>query len=170
MMLPYWKHAAWLLALVLLSVPEVSAEGGAGLEGKRVWIQTTDSGDVVGQVVGVGADALLIRKAREATATRIAREDVRRLFVSRGYRRHTLLGLAGGALGWIATVGVVAAVNTLGESGVGELWFIASMVLTGGVVGTLVKTERWDEQVPFQVSLLVEPRRRGGSVQLVLRF
>jgi len=73
-------------------------------------------------------------------------------------------------LAWGAVVGLYAAFGTLDESGVGEPLFIAGVVAAGGVVGSQIKTERW-ERVPLsRVAIRLIPAPRGAGAELVLRF
>jgi hypothetical protein len=67
-------------------------------------------------------------------------------------------------------VGLVAAFDTLDESGVGEPLFIGGMLATGAGVGALVKTERW-ERVPLrEASIQLSPVRGGLQVRVALGF
>ena len=102
--------------------------------------------------------------------TRVSRDNILGPEVSRGFRRHTVRGLVGGALAWGAVVGLYAAFGTLDESGVGEPLFIGGMVAAGGVVGSLFKTERWERLPVSAVSARVLPCRRGVRAEVVLTF
>ena len=75
-----------------------------------------------------------------------------------------------GALAWLAVVGLYAAFDTVDESGVAEPLFIGGMIAAGGIVGSLIKTERWETVPVPSVSARVRPRRRGVGVELVLAF
>jgi len=90
--------------------------------------------------------------------------------VSRGFRRHTVRGLVGGALAWGAVVGLYAAFDTLDESGVGEPLFIGGMVAAGGIVGSLFKTERWERLPVSSVSARILPCRQGMRAEVVVTF
>lgn len=162
----------WAVALVLASMGagQAAAGDGTGLDGTRVRVETAASGRLVGVVIASDASFLTIQGSPEADATRVARSDIRGLEVSRGKRRHTVHGLIGGAVAWAAVVGLVAAFDTLDESGVGEPLFVAGMVGTGALVGTLIKTERWERVPTPALSLGVSPHGRGVRVQVALRF
>ena len=141
------------------------------LVGSRVRIETAGAGvPLVGVIADVDTDSFLIQTSSQGTAFRVSRDDVLGLEISRGYRRRTWQGVAGGVLAWVAIVGVYAAFDTLDESGVGEPLFIGGLVAAGGVVGSLIKTERW-ERVPLsRVSLRLSPHRRGAEAEIVLAF
>jgi hypothetical protein len=161
--------ACWAVLLALVGAIDASAEE-AGLLGARVRVAVAGSSRIVGVMTGSDAEALAVRTSEQGPVTRVARDSVVRLEVSRGVRRNTKRGLVGGALAWMAVVGLVAAFDTLDESGVGEPLFVGGMVAAGGVVGSLIKTERW-ERVPMPaVSARVMLRRRGVAVELALRF
>jgi len=53
---------------------------------------------------------------------------------------------------------------------VGEPLFIGGVVAAGGLVGSLIKTERWEPVPGAVVSLRVLPRRRGVQAEVVLAF
>ena len=102
--------------------------------------------------------------------TQVARTEIVSLDVSRGFRRHTVKGLLGGALAWAAVVGLYAVFDTLDESGVGEPLFIGGMLAAGGLVGTLVKTEQWERPSTAAVSVRLLARGRGVQAQVVVAF
>lgn len=85
----------------------------------------------------------------------VDRPQVKRLYVSQGLRRNTKKGLLAGAGAWLLFTGVIAAVDTLDESGVAEPLVIAGFVGVGGAVGSLVRTEHW-RPIPL-------PRPSAGS-------
>jgi hypothetical protein len=116
------------------------------------------------------AGELILRTNGPSSPVRIRRTDVAGLEVSRGTRRHVLKGLLAGAAAWGAVVGLVAAFDTLDESGVGEPLFIGGMLAAGAGVGALVKTERW-ERVPLrEASIQLSPVRGGLQVRVALGF
>jgi hypothetical protein len=157
-----------LLSAALGLAPESTADD-AGLHGKRVRVDTGVSVPFVGVVTEADADALLIQTS-EGSVTRVSRDNILGLEVSRGFRRHTVRGLVGGALAWVAVVGLYAAFDTLDESGVAEPLFIGGMVAAGGVVGSLFKTERWESLPVSAVSVRVLPHRRGAHAEIVVTF
>lgn len=140
------------------------------LLGKRVRVDSGASVPVVGLVTGVDVDALLVRTSERGDVSRVLRDDILGLELSRGYRRHTVRGLVGGALAWVAVVGLYAAFDTLDESGVGEPLFIGGMIAAGGVVGSLFKTERWERLPVSSVSVRVLPDGRRARAEIVVRF
>ena len=158
-----------LLSAALGSVPESTADE-VGLHGKRVRVDTGASVPFVGVVTDADADALLIQTSEGGGVTRVSRDNILGLEVSRGFRRHTVRGLVGGALAWVAVVGLYAAFDTLDESGVTEPLFIGGMVAAGGVVGSLFKTERWESLPVSAVSVRVLPHRRGAHAEIVVTF
>jgi hypothetical protein len=164
------RCAGLLLLVVVFGAARVSAEGRGDLLGKRIRVQTTGATQVVGLVVDSDADSLSIQSDPDGSVSRVARGEVRRLEVSRGFRRHTIQGLVGGVVAWGAVVGLYAAFDTLDESGVGEPLFIGGVVAAGGLVGSLIKTERWEPVPGAVVSLRVLPRRRGVQAEVVLAF
>jgi hypothetical protein len=164
------RRAILLLAVAVLGTVQLSAEDEADLQGARVRVKTTGAGRLVGVVADADADSLMIQTSPQGGVTRVPRDDVVGLEVSRGFRRHTVRGLVGGAVAWVAVVGLYAAFDTLDESGVGEPLFIGGMVAAGGLVGTLIKTERWEPVSASGVSLRMSPRRRGVQAEVVLTF
>ena len=164
-----------LLCLVVLFSAELgsarpSAADEADLLGKRVRVDTGASAPLVGVVTDADADALRIREAARGSEVRVSRDAILVLEASRGFRRHTVRGLVGGALAWGAVVGLYAAFDTLDESGVGEPLFIGGMVAAGGLVGSLIKTERWERLPLSTVSARVRPAGRGVRAEVVLTF
>ncbi len=164
------RRAILLMSAVLLSTVEVSAEDQAELQGARVRVKTPGSTRLVGVLAAADAHALMIQIGSQGGVTRVPREDVLGLEVSRGSRRHTVRGLVGGALAWGAVVGLTAAFDTLDESGMTEPLFIGGMVAVGGLVGTLIKTERWERVSTSAASLRMWPCGRGVRAEVVLSF
>jgi hypothetical protein len=164
-----------LLCMIVLFSAELgparpSAADEADLLGQRVRVDTGASAPLVGVVTHADADALRIRDDARGSEARVSRDAILVLEASRGFRRHTVRGLVGGALAWGAVVGLYAAFGSLDESGVGEPLFIGGMVAAGGLVGSLVKTERW-ERIPLStVSARVGPAGRGVRAEVVLTF
>ncbi len=161
-----------LVSLMLLSpsAGELSAEEANLLQGARVRVNTVRSGVLLGSVAAADADTLTIDRAAGGGMTQVARTEIVSLDVSRGFRRHTVKGLLGGALAWAAVVGLYAVFDTLDESGVGEPLFIGGMLAAGGLVGTLVKTEQWERPSTAAVSVRLSARGRGVQAQVVVAF
>jgi hypothetical protein len=164
------RRATLLFAVVAFSAVQLWADGGADLQGARVRLETAGSTRLVGVVSDADAASLMIQSSPQGAITRVPRGDILGLEVSRGFRRHTVQGLVGGALAWAAVVGLYAAFDTLDESGVGEPLFVGGMVAAGGLVGTLIKTERWERVPTSAVALRMSPRRRGVQAEVVLTF
>jgi hypothetical protein len=162
-----------MVALVLLLGTAVAEARGAeeSLVGSRVRVRTMQRGEPqVGILEGESADELVIRTKGAASPVQVRRRDVLRLEVSRGTRRHTLKGLLGGAVAWGAIVGLVAAFDTLDESGLGEPLVIGGMLAAGAGIGTMVKTERWERVAPGGVSVGIGPAAGGLQARVVVRF
>lgn len=159
-----------LLWAVLLPVGAFAADQPS-LLGARVRAHVVGSDlPLVGTVVDADADSLVIRSSRENADIRVLREKLEGLDASRGVRRHTLHGVAAAALVWGAMVGLTAAFDTLDESGVGEPLLVGGLLVTGGIVGSLIKSERWETMPLGRVSLRLAPTRRGAQLQVVLAF
>jgi hypothetical protein len=167
------RGSAWPIVFLAVSVgvSPVSGDNQLNLVGSRVRIETGGAvAPLVGVITDANTDSFLIQSNGRGSAVRVVRDDVVGLEVSRGYRRRTAEGILGGVLAWGAIVGLYAAFSTLDESGVGEPLFIAGVIAAGGIVGSQIKTERW-EQVPLsRVSFRLSPRRRGVHAELVLAF
>jgi len=162
-----------MVGLVLLLGPAVAEARGAdeSLVGSRVRVRTTQRREApVGVLEGESADELVIRAKGAPSPVQVRRRDVLSLEVSRGTRRHTLEGLAGGAIAWGAIVGALAATHSLPESGVNEPLFVGGMLAVGAGVGTLVKTERWERVPAGGVSVGIGPAPRGLQARVVVRF
>ena len=153
-----------------LGLARQSAAEEVDLRGKRVRVDTGASAPLVGVVTDADADHLLVQDSAGRSVARLSRDNILGLEVSRGYRRHTVRGLIGGALAWAAVVGLYAATNSLDESGVAEPLFIGGMVAAGGIVGSLIKTERWEHVPVSAVSARVRPCPRGVRAEVVLTF
>jgi hypothetical protein len=164
------RCATLLFAVVSFGAVQLRADSGADLQGARVRLETAGSTRLVGVVSDADAASLVIQSSHQGAITRVPRGDILGLEVSRGFRRHTVQGLVGGALAWAAVVGLYAAFDTLDESGVGEPLFVGGMVAAGGLVGTLIKTERWERVPASAVSFGVSPHGRGLRVAVALRF
>jgi hypothetical protein len=168
------KHGVSWLVLFLatpIGVRNVSADDQYTLVGSRVRIETAGSGaPLVGVIADANTDSFLIQTGSQGTAFRVSRDDVLGLEVSRGIRRHTWQGVGAGVLVWLSIVGLYAAFDTLDESGVGEPLFIGGLVAAGGLVGSQIKTERWDRVPVSRVSFRLSPWRRGIQAEVVLAF
>ena len=164
----------WITATLLLSLGAIAAEARAEQEsllGSRVRVRTVQLGEPqVGVLAGSTVDDLILETGAAASSVKIRRSDVVKLEVSRGTRRHTLEGLLAGAVAWGAIVGLVAAFDTLDESGVGEPLFIGGMLAAGAGIGTLVKTERWERVPAAGASIGIRPVPGGFEARIAVRF
>jgi hypothetical protein len=165
-----WRSTAALAVLVGTIVAGAHADED-DMQGSRVRVRTLSPGKpLVGLLEESTADELVIRTSGPSSAVRVRRADVVGLEASRGARRHAREGLLAGAVAWGAVVGLVAAFDTLDESGVGEPLFIGGMLAAGAGVGALVKTERWERVPSGQASIQIGRVRGGLQVRLVLGF
>ncbi len=163
---------SWLVLLLAapIGVRHVTADEQPSLVGSRVRVETPGSATpLVGVIADADIDSFLIQTSKGA-AFRVSRDDVLGLEVSRGQRRRTLQGAAGGVLAWAAIVGLYAAFDTLDESGVGEPLLIGGLIVAGAGVGSLIKTERWERVPVSRVSFRLSPRPRGVRAEVVLAF
>ncbi|HEX9189574.1 MAG TPA: hypothetical protein VGB87_21040 [Vicinamibacteria bacterium] len=162
------------ITLAALLLGTMGAEARAGEEdllGSRVRVRTIQPGEPrVGVFEQSTPDELVIRTGGPDSPVRVRRADVAGLEVSRGTRRHALKGLLAGAVAWGALVGLVAAFDTLDESGVGEPLVIGGMLAAGAGVGALVKTERWERVPAGEASIQIGPVRGGLQVRVVVGF
>src|SRR5512134_1353444 len=159
-----------VVSLVLLgSVGPESWGADESLVGSRVRIRTAQKREprVVGVLEEVTPDELLIKTKEAASPIEVRRSDILGFEVSRGSKRHTLKGLLAGAAAWGAIVGLVAAFDTLDESGVGEPIFVGGLLVAGAGVGSLVKTERWERVPAGRVSAGLGASPRGLQAQVV---
>ncbi len=166
------KHGVALGLIVLLGASTVEAqEPTASLVGSRVRVRTAQGPEPqVGILEGSGSDGVVISTRSTASSIQLRRAEIVELEVSRGVKRHTLKGLLAGGLAWGAIAGLVAAFDTLDESGVGEPLFVGTLLAAGAGVGSLVKTERW-ERVELAAGLAGHaPRNRGVRAAIVLKF
>lgn len=159
------------VALLLGAAASEARGADESLVGSRVRVRTIQRGEPqVGILEGATADELVLRTESATSPIQVRRTDVARIEVSRGTRRHTLKGLVAGAVAWGALVGLVAAFDTLDESGVGEPLVVGGFLAAGAGIGTLVKTERWERVPPGGVSIGIGPAPRGFQAQVAVRF
>jgi hypothetical protein len=158
-----------LVVLLATSLAVVDVSAGENLHrGTRVRVET-GSTQLIGVVVDTDAEGLVIQADPQGPTTHVARDEILGLEAWRVHR-HTVRGLLAGALAWLAVVGLYAAFDTLDESGVGEPLLIGGMIAAGGIVGSLIKTERWEHVPVSAVSARVLPRKRSVGLELVLSF
>jgi hypothetical protein len=164
-----WRIAAGM-ALLLGTMATEARTADESLVGARVRVRTVQPGKPQVGVLEESTGAELIIRTSAASPVKIHRTDVARLEVSRGSRRNTLKGLLAGAVAWGAVVGLVAAFDTLDESGVGEPLVIGGMLAAGAGVGAMVKTERWERVSPDRLSIGIGPAPRGFQARIAFRF
>lgn len=162
------------LLLGVLAHPPAGAQPTAQEEasiGQRVRVTLVPAGErLVATLVATGDDRMTVQPVSSSERKEIRWADVGGLQVSRGRRGNTLKGVLAGAAAWAATVGLMAAFDTLDESGLGEPLVIGGYLATGALVGSLVKTERWSE-VPLPSAGRVGSRSRPGlRLQVAVRF
>jgi hypothetical protein len=97
---------------------------------------------LVATLVATGDDRMTVQPVSSCARKEFQWADVGSLQVSRGKRGNALKGVLAGAAAWAATVGLMAAFDTLDESGLGEPLVIGGYLATGAG-GEPVKTERW---------------------------
>ena len=158
------KITAALLAIACVTPPAL-AEVPLG---RRARVRTAAGATHTGLLVAIDDGTLRIET--EGGMLTLAAADVRKLQVYTGSRRRTNEGLLAGALAWGAIVGLMAAVSTLDESGVGEPLFVAGVVTAGGLVGRRFEKECWREVKDFGLAVAPVARGRGLQAQLALRF
>ena len=158
--------------LLLLGAAGVEAqESTAGLVGSRVRVRAVQLVEPqVGVLEGSTSESLVIRASSSVSPIQLRRAEIVELEVSRGVKRHTLKGLLAGGIAWGVIAGLVAAFDTLDESGVGEPLFVGTLLAAGAGIGAMVKTERWERVELAAGSARLAPRTRGVQARIVLRF
>lgn len=167
------RVAAFLFLGLLAHLP-AGAQPTAGEEasiGQRVRVTLVPAGErLVATLVATGDDRMTVQPVSSCARKEFQWAEVGSLQVSRGKRGNALKGVLAGAAAWAATVGLMAAFDTLDESGLGEPLVIGGYLATGALVGSLVKTERWSE-VPLPSAGRVGSRSRPGlRLQVAVRF
>lgn len=178
---------AWpTLGLVLLSLTVAAADyAPANLRGRRVRVTAPQfSARVVeGRAASLSNDTLRLEDCRpDLDLEIIPLSTISRVQVYDGQRSHTILGALIGAGAGLATWGVIESVDSEPEDG----WFegldrtlstlmavvlVAGGTVTGGVVGTLITTDRWREVPKDQLQFSLTPMagKRVG-LSLTMRF
>jgi hypothetical protein len=124
----------------------------------------------VAAVVATGGDRLTVQPLSSSESREIQWADVGELQVSRGKHGHTVKGVLAGAAAWALTVGLMAAFDTLDESGLGEPLVIGGYLATGALVGSLVRTERWGEVALPSAGRVGSRSPSGLRLQVAVRF
>jgi hypothetical protein len=158
--------------ILLLGTAGVEAqEPQASLMGSRVRVRTVQLPEPhVGVLKGSTLDGLVIETSDSVSPIRLPRTEIVGLEVSRGVKRHTLKGLLAGGIAWGAIAGLVAAFDTLDESGVGEPLFVGSLLAAGAGIGSLIKTEQWARVELAAGAARLAPRTRAVQARIILRF
>jgi hypothetical protein len=142
--------------------------------GERVRFQAAafGTGHRTGTVVSTDTDALLVTIAPGADPVRVPLADFERLEVARGRRGHfwtgAIIGLVpgaflGAAFGWYAGCDDQGADCSAYSSALaGGAVIGAGTALVGGLIGTLVKTDRWEPVPTRHVQVFLVPARGRG--------
>jgi hypothetical protein len=124
----------------------------------------------VATLVATDEDRMTVQPVSSSERKEILWAHVSELQVSRGKRRNFHKGLLAGAAAWALTVGLMAAFDTLDESGLSEPFVIGGYLAAGALAGSLVKTERWGELPLPSAGRVVSPGRPGFRLQVAVRF
>lgn len=167
-------RAAIFLCLGVPAHLPAGAQPAAGDElsiGQRVRVTLVPTKErLVATLEAAGDDRMTLQPVSSSEKKQIRWADVGELQVSRGRRGNTLKGVLAGAAAWAVTVGLMAAFDTLDESGLSEPLVIGGYLATGALAGSLVKTERWKE-VPLPSAGRVASRSGPGfRLQVAVRF
>lgn len=151
-----------LFAMILTGIagPDALAQKEAPVQpGQRVRVRSTvvHTPELTGVVESIGPDTLRVRDDDRSMATAVSLATVDRLQVSRGRHSRWVTGAAIG-LGVGVAAGVLIGLTTSSEDdwlfGPGASAFLGAVLfgpigaVTGGIVGLVVRTERW-ETVPL---------------------
>ncbi len=120
--------------------------------GARVRVTAPAAGLVraVGRVESFDGDSLVLVPDRAGAATRLARQSLRSLEVSRGRRRHVVTGIALGyalmfGLGFAGHPGQPHTDAGPFLEGIGYgIIYGTPVALLGGILGASIRTERWE--------------------------
>lgn len=178
--MPPWTVQT-LLALLLLC-PAAHAQGAAVVPGTRVRVQprctATDAARpcraLVGRLVGPAEDSLVIEDAHGVTR-RLDLSTVSRVEQSVGYRRHTLLGLGIGSLVGFGTGALLYSGCTTGgeDDGFCGLYYLGAVpagAVLGMLVGSMIRTDRWEVVPAPATALHVMPLPGRTTIALTVRF
>ena len=149
--------------------------------GTRVRITAPSAGAdrLIGTVVPSPIDTLMVRPAARMTAVAIPLASVTRLEVRFGQKSHLLLGAAIGFVAGAASLGIGSAVVCKREDSDCAKYQTVSLTalggLSGGAVGALlgsfIRTDRWDRVPLERLSVGLVPLRGGGfRIGMVVGF
>lgn len=174
------------LALVLATPSAIAlgedATAGHGLEGDRVRLEAPSLGPkrVVGQVLATREDGLRLR-LEDGREVEVTVADIRQLEVARGLRSKTAEGAAIGALtGAAVLLGALIADRGVCDEDLGGCKAYRTVAVIGAIPGTLlgaligsqIKTDRW-ERVPLhqRTTLRIGPTPgKGVAASLSIVF
>lgn len=160
---------AWVVGALAFAGSVRAEQDAAPLAGQRVRAHLAGmKAPLVGEVVAVGKQHLTLETAA-AERVEIRWADVHRLERSRAKKGNTVRGLGGGATALGVLVVLVATFSTLDESGVGEPLLIGAFLAGGALIGSQIRTEKW-EQEPVPWTGGVARRGRGFGVRLAVSF
>jgi hypothetical protein len=172
------RSMAALTLLVLCTVTRGAAAADVStpdLLRKRVRLTLEGDRRARGRLMAMDADTVTLFPDGKTAAVRIERARVRRLEVSRGHTRYTLVGLAIG-LG----VGLVVAGRQEDKCAPDKWCFpevnraisVGGGLIGGAVLGSAVTTERWQDvgEPRLQLGLAVPPRGAGVGASLRVSF
>jgi hypothetical protein len=167
-------RAALILSLGVLAHVPAGAQPAAEEDlsaGQRVRVTLASTHErIVAKIVETGDARLTLQPVASSETRQLQWADVSELQVSRGKHRNTLKGVLGGAAAWALTLGLMAAFDTLDESGLGEPLVIGGYLATGALVGTFVKTERWGEVPVPSAGRAVSRSGPGLRLQVAVKF
>ncbi len=174
------------LVLVLATPPAIALgedpAAGTLLEGDRVRLEAPSMGPtrVVGQVLAAREDGLRLTLA-DGREVQVSPVDIRQLEVARGLRSRTVEGAAIGALaGATVLLGALIADRGVCDEDLGgceaygtfAVIGAASGTLLGALIGSQVKTDRWERiPQPQRAMLRIGPTPgKGVAVSLSIAF
>jgi len=181
-----WRVAAFATVVMTLGAPVRTAS--AQLQtGERVQVSLADDGRVTGTLAGLSTDSLVLEIAGERQT--YPRPTVTRLEVSQGVHSRWKTGaVVGGVAGAVGTFVILNSGNSSASTnmcdsahnqdaiGLGPCLALAGFAgglggaLLGGVVGSLVHSERWSETPLEGVRLTFLPTGHAGILGVSLSF
>lgn len=158
------------LVAFLVAGSVAAQDDAADLSGRRVRLRLSAKKPQVGRVLSVGEKDISLRLEPRGEVAHVGWADIERLEVSRGKQGNTLKGLLGGAAAWGIMVGLIAAFDTLDESGVAEPVVIGGFLGGGALVGRRIQTEKWREVPVPTVGGSAAGNGTGFRLEFVVRF
>ena len=139
--------------------------------GDRIRYRIDGDARTTARVIETGEDWLRVNDG-SGTLQRIEKAELSSLEVARGKRRHTV---AGAVIGGLAGIGLGYGLNALMceasecENGRERAILAMGSLALGGLAGTLITTDRWEEVPPSRVRFGLAPAR-GGGLQATVRL